>query len=397
MPNAPAMPIRRARWAVAALFWLNGATVASMMPRYPEIRDNLGLTNTFFGLAVALGPLGGLIAGIFTARVMRASTTARVATWAQVGQIIVFCAVLNAPHAWIFALLLVAMSATDVYTDIAMNAHGMRVQNLYGRSINNGFHAWWSLGAVSGGLLGAWFAGMHLTLPMHALIAGVIMLTVNFSLRPFLLKGPDPSVHEEQAPAGTPIPRHLMLHLLALGLLGAFAASIEDSGFTWSALYMRDSLGASPAVAGMGLVFLVGAQTVGRFTGDWLVDRMGDRAAARLGASVATLGMGLALAFPSVPLTLFGLACAGWGVATLVPAVFYTAHHLPGLPAGAGLSIVNWMLRLTYFVGPPVVGVLSDHLSFRTALLVMPLATLMVLLLSRFLTRRRTDEAPPAV
>lgn len=393
MPTTPAMPVRRARWAVAALFWLNGATLSSLMPRYPEIRDNLELSNTFFGLAVALGPAGGLVAGIFTARVMRASTTARVATWAQLLQILVFCLVLNAPHAWLFALALVAMSATDVYTDIAMNAHGMRVQGLYGRSINNGFHAWWSLGAVSGGLLGAWFAGMRLALPWHALIAAAIMVSINLGLRPFLLKGPDPVVAEDSAaPSGTRIPRHLMLHLVALGAIGAFAASIEDSGFTWSALYLRDSLGATPAVAGLGLVFLVGAQTIGRFTGDWMVDALGDRSTARLGCTVATVGMGLALLFPSTPLTLLGFACAGWGVATLVPAVYYTAHHLPGLPPGSGLSIVNWMLRLTFFVGPPLVGLLSDHVSFRVALSVMPLATLMVVLLSGFLARRRTDE-----
>ncbi|GAA1391607.1 MFS transporter [Luteococcus peritonei] len=394
MPTTPAMPVRRARWAVAALFWLNGATLSSMMPRYPEIRDNLDLTNTFFGLAVAMGPAGGLLAGIFTARVMRASTSARVATWAQVMQILLFCCVLNAPHAWLFALALVAMSATDVYTDIAMNAHGMRVQTLYGRSINNSFHAWWSLGAVCGGLLGAWFAGIHLALPWHALVAAAIMLAVNLSLRPFLLKGPDPAVVEEHEPAaaGSRIPRQLMLHLLALGAIGAFAASIEDSGFTWSALYLRDSLHATPAVAGLGIVCLVGAQTVGRFAGDRMVDALGDRNTARLGCTIATVGMGLALAFPSVPLTLLGFACAGWGVATLVPAVYYTAHHLPGLPAGSGLTIVNWMLRLTFFVGPPLVGTLSDHLSFRAALTVMPLATLMIVLLAGFLARRRTEE-----
>ena len=37
-------------------------------------------------------------------------------------------------------------------------------------------------------------------------------------------------------------------------------------------------------------------------------------------------------------------------------------------------------------------GLLSDHVSFRVALSVMPLATLMVVLLSGFLARRRTDE-----
>lgn len=392
----PSLDARRARGAVAALFWLNGATIASLVPRYPLIRDNLDLSNTFFGLAIALGPLGGLVAGLFTSRVMRASTSARVATWAQVGQVLLFCAVLNSPTAWAFAAAIVLMSATDVYTDIAMNAHGMRVQQLYGRSINNSFHAWWSLGAVGGGLLGSFFAGIHLSLAKHALVSAVIMLTINLGLRRFLLTGPDPEVTED-APAGkVRIPRNLLLHLVALGLVGAFAASIEDSGFTWSAIYLREGLDASPGLAGLGVVFLVGAQTVGRFTGDRLVDRLGDRGAARLGCGVATVGMALALAFPSVPLTLFGFACAGWGVATIVPAVYYTAHHMPGLPSGAGLTIVNWLLRLAFFVGPPLVGRLSDVVNFRVALLVMPLATAAVVALSGALAAHRdtTQHVP---
>lgn len=391
-PTPPSIEARRARAAVATLFWLNGATLAAMVPRYPQIRDALELSNSFFGLAIALGPLGGLVAGVFTSRVMRASTTARVATWAQVLQILMSCLVLNSPTPLAFATFIVLMSATDVYTDIAMNAHGMRVQGLYGRSINNSFHAWWSLGAVSGGLLGSWFAGIHLPLSTHALVAGSLMLAINFGLRPFLLKGPDPKVVEEEPTGKVRIPRPILLHLVALGLVGAFAASIEDSGFTWSALYLRDSLQATPAVAGLGIVFLVGAQTIGRFTGDRLVDALGDRRAAQLGCGVATVGMTVALALPSVTTTLIGFACAGWGVATIVPAVYYTAHHMPGLPAGAGLSIVNWLLRLAFFVGPPVVGRISDVVSFRAALCVMPLATAMVVLLSGALAARRTAE-----
>ncbi|HNV11886.1 MAG TPA: hypothetical protein PKN27_11215, partial [Propionibacteriaceae bacterium] len=123
---------------------------------------------------------------------------------------------------------------------------------------------------------------------------------------------------------------------------------------------------------------------------------LGDRGAARLGCSVATVGMALALAFPSIPLTLVGFAAAGWGVATVVPAVFYAGYHIPGLPHGAGLAIVNWLLRFAFLIGPPLVGRISDVVNFRVALLVMPLATLMVVLLSGHLSTGRSHEEQPA-
>ena len=54
---------RRARVATAALFLTNGALFANLLPRYPEIKADLGLSNTGFGLAVAAFSAGALLTG----------------------------------------------------------------------------------------------------------------------------------------------------------------------------------------------------------------------------------------------------------------------------------------------------------------------------------------------
>ena len=68
----PAVPAdaRRARWAVSLVFLLNGASFCAILPRYPELVESIGLSNTAFGLAVGLGPIGGLLSGLFAARLM---------------------------------------------------------------------------------------------------------------------------------------------------------------------------------------------------------------------------------------------------------------------------------------------------------------------------------------
>ncbi|HEX2289472.1 MAG TPA: ricin-type beta-trefoil lectin domain protein, partial [Pseudonocardiaceae bacterium] len=43
----------------------------------------------------------------------------------------------------------------DAIIDVAQNAHGLRVQRLYGRSIVNAFHGVWSVGGVTGAVLGS--------------------------------------------------------------------------------------------------------------------------------------------------------------------------------------------------------------------------------------------------
>src|SRR5699024_812015 len=76
----------------------------------------------------------------------------------------------------------------------------------------------------------------------------------------------------------------------ALGMVLVFAGSTEDAGSTWGALFMQETFAAAPFLAGMAFVALQGAQTIGRFTGDAAVDRLGDRTTARLGAVVGMSG-----------------------------------------------------------------------------------------------------------
>ena len=57
---------RRARVAVAALFLSNGAIFANLLPRYPEIKADLHLSNAVYGAAIAAflrGRIGGRAGG----------------------------------------------------------------------------------------------------------------------------------------------------------------------------------------------------------------------------------------------------------------------------------------------------------------------------------------------
>ena len=125
--------------------------------------------------------------------------------------------------------------------------------------------------------------------------------------------------------------------------------------------------------------------TVGRLTGDRAVDLFGQRTVVRPGGALAALGMGAALAVPSVATALAGFALAGLGVATLVPAAMHTADELPGLRPGTGLTIVSWLLRGGFLLSPPLVGFVADLTSLRVELLTVVLAGV---ILARVLVNR---------
>ncbi|WP_294567525.1 MFS transporter, partial [uncultured Arthrobacter sp.] len=156
---APARPpvdrrARRARAGVAALFFTNGALFANILPRYPEIKADLGLANLEYGLAVASFPLGALLAGLAAATLIRRFRSSRVAVAGTVLTGIGVAAAGFAESWLVLAAALLLGGAMDALTDVGQNSHGLRVQQLYGRSILNSFHAVWSIGAMTGGLMG---------------------------------------------------------------------------------------------------------------------------------------------------------------------------------------------------------------------------------------------------
>jgi MFS family permease len=394
--EAPTRQLRRARVAVATCFFLNAVFYANLVPRLPEIKADLGLSNSSLGAALAAVPLGALLAALSSGMLIRRFGSGRVASYGLVLLGVTLWSVAVGPNWPALAAALLVAGALDAVIDVAQNAHGLRVQRLYRRSILNGFHGIWSIGAVSGGLLGAAAAGLEVPLVAHLGVSAVVFGAVALLASRAMLPGSDDAERDAEdeangngAPAapGTPGRRTAVLGLAALGVLAACGAFVEDAGASWSALYLRTELGTGAAAAGLGFVALQGAMTVGRLTGDRFVDRFGQRRVVRVGGALIAAGMGLALAVPSVTSTLAGFALAGLGVATLVPAVYHAADELPGLRRGTGLAVINWLLRIGFLLSPLVIGVLADLTSLRVALLSVVVAGLGALLLGRVLPK----------
>ncbi|MGW6586595.1 MFS transporter [Streptomyces globisporus] len=389
----PLPAARHARAAVAVLFFTNGALFANLLPRYPQIKEDLAIGNGAYGLAVAAFPAGAITAGLAAGVLVRRMGSARVAV---LGTLLTGAGILAAglaPSVALFATGLFLAGAMDALTDVAQNAHGLRVQRLYGRSILNSFHAIWSIGAVTGGLMAAGAMALDLSLGIHLTVSAAVLVAAAGAALRFCLPGPDndpeetgPEQRDTEEARGA---ARVGLVLAALVLIATAGTLVEDAGNSWAALYLSDALHASAALAAWGFIALVGAQFIGRIVGDRLVDRFGQRAVARAGGLITAVGMGLALAVPALPGTVLGFALAGFGVATLVPAAMHEADALPGLKPGSGLTIVSWLMRLGFLLSPPIVGQVADTAGLRTGLLVIPAAGVLVVLLAGVLRTRR--------
>ena len=178
-------PLQRSRIGATAFFAINGILGFAIVPRYAEIQSSLGLDDAGLGVVLAIGTAGGLVVGPLAAPLVHRWGAVRVASATGLLSLPPLIVMGWAGVAAVFAIAFFFFWAADAVMDSAMNTRALEVEAAYGRSIINGFHAWWSLGTIIGSALGALSAIAGLALGPFvtalAIVSGAALLAVGLS------------------------------------------------------------------------------------------------------------------------------------------------------------------------------------------------------------------------
>lgn len=357
-------PDPAARRAVSTVFVLNGVLVASWIVRIPDTQASLGVGEGTLGL-VLTGMAAGVLAALPMAGGMVARVGSRPVTLAGAGLGALALPLTSlAPTPLALAACLVLLGAGSASMDVGMNAQGIGVETGYGRSILVGMHAAWSLGALVAAATGAAVLELGTPAGLHLLAVGVVVATGTAVASPWLrvrdrrssgTRGRGPTL---ALPTGVLVP---------IALVAAGSGFAESSASDWSGILMRDTVGVAPGRAGWGFVTFTAAMTLARFLGDRVADLLGPTRTVAWGGRVAAGGFALMAAVPTVPTALLGFACAGVGVASIIPLSFAAAGRVAHSP-GAGMAAVATVGYTGFLLGPPLVGTVTEHLDLRLAL-----------------------------
>jgi MFS family permease len=344
----------RNRLAVSVLFFVNGAVLASWLPHIPAVKARLTSGDGQLGvvlLAMAAGavvalPGAGWLIGRLGSRVV-SSVAAAVLCLAMPLPVL-------SPSLPVLVLALAVLGAFNALLDVSMNAQAAAVEQRTGRAVMSSFHALFSLGGVVGALL----AGAAMTAGVgdvaHVVAAALLALAAVGAALPNLLPaGPN------RASTGPALARPSRA-LLGLGLLALLGLLAEGAMADWSAVYLHDTLGASPAVAAVGFAAFSLAMAAGRFAGDVLVGRLGARAVLRASSAVAAGGLGGALLIGHPAAGIVGCALVGLGIANIIPVLFSAAARVPGVAPGRALAAVATTGYLGFLAGPPLIGLVAE-------------------------------------
>ncbi|MDQ4214727.1 MFS transporter [Microbacterium capsulatum] len=395
------------RWraAIFAIFLVSGMTMATWASRVPAIKQDLGIDKAQLGI-VLLGMGISSIVGISTSPAVLARTGGRrgmlvtlLATAAGTALIGVGAEVLHAVPVVVVGLVLFGLGGGSL--DVMMNVEATAIEQHAGRTILPVFHAFFSFGTVIGAGLGGGAALLGIGVGPHTAVVAVVIVVVavvgvaNVPRREETLDptvdAPKPSWSERMhtALAAWREPRTYALGVVMLGM--SFA---EGGANDWLALGVVEGHGAQDAVGAAGLATFSVAMTLVRLFGGPLVDRFGRVIVLRILAITAAGGILLFILAPSLPLMFAGAALWGIGASLGFPLGMSAAADDPA-KAAARVSAAATIGYIAFLGGPPILGVISNHVGLLNTLFILVVLAALSGLFSGAARPLREDEKVP--
>ena len=395
--SAKALSTQSWRNALFVVFLINGLGFSTWLARVPAIRDGLGLSTAEVAALLFTGALGAVSGLAFSSHII---------AWVGQRNTIVFFGLLGLAGlvgiGWgstafsSYTLTLVAIIAAGAgngIADVAMNVEGASVERALSRNVMPWFHAFWSLGTVTGAGLAALASFVGIGLAAHASAIGLILTALLLLVSRFLSDDSESGVAEENSQttlrerlAVWKEPRTIAIGLIALGM--AFA---EGSANDWLALAMVDGRDVSNATGALWFGLFTAGMMTGRIGGVWVLDRFGRVPVLQGSAVLAVGGLAMVILIPQLGLSAMGTILWGIGSSLGFPVAMSAAADNPRGSA-ARVSAVATLAYGAFLIGPPLIGGIGSQVGLLVALWAVVAMVVVSLLASPAATPRTTTS-----
>ena len=382
--NAAATAIR-GRWAVAAIFLVNGFVVGSWAPQIPVFLTRLGISEFTLGLLILLFGAGAVSAMIWAGHLIPRHGSKKVTALFAVSCCFGLLIVALAPSVWTAAIAMYVFGGTIGATDVSMNANAVTAERRLGRAIMSSSHGFWSLGGFVGGGAGGIVIQNYGHVAHAAMVSVAAIAITAAALRHLVADLPLAQEHRKFS-----LPRNPTVYVI--GAMALLCMNSEGAVLDWGALYLRQELGSDIATAGFAFGAFAGAMALMRFVGDGVRNRLGSVTTFRISALVAAAGMLVAGLSPWPWLAIAAYAVSGLGIANTVPILFSAAGNQPGVSPGAGVSVVTTMGYSGILAAPSIIGFVGERTGFAPIFVAISFILLMICLMAGL--TRAADFSP---
>jgi len=397
---------RSATWAIFGVFFFESSVIGQWIPRIPDIKYNLGLSDAELGLALLSMPLGTLIGFSIAGRIiqnigLRSGCRVFLPLWAL---LFITPALAQNLAQLMLALCISGMAVGMIET--AMNTEAARIEKAAAGRLMSRCHGFWSIGTMVGALMGGAIAQQGVSVSTHFVIIMPLIALGGYFVATSLPRLPVEVSADVSVPvsdrAGVkssnlkvtglftlPGKAILLLCIMPLGIM-----MVEGAFIDWSAVFMRDVMSASPLLIAVTYSFFSVVMAIVRLSGDAISEHFGETRVIRISGLASTVGICIFALAPSTLWVFIGAAISGAGVAIVFPLAVTAAANRPGRSSADNVAALNMVAFTAFFIAPPVIGFLSDAIGLRYALLSLaPMAFVTFLLADEVSDNTLSDTA----
>lgn len=380
--------------AIFLVFFFESSVLGQWIPRIPDIKASLDLSDGALGLALLALPLGTLLGFSVVGRIiervgLRAACRIFLPVWA-----LLFIGPGFAQTFWQLAIALMICGVAVGMIETAMNTEAARIERDSGIRLMSRCHGFWSLGTMFGALLGGLVAQWGISVALHFSVALPLIALCGY----FAATAIPASVTEANIPAKQsdeevesstlfrwPSRAIVLLCIMPIGIM-----MVEGAFIDWSAVFMRDVMSAEPLLIAITYSAFSLIMATVRLFGDSLAVRFGDLNIVRVSGVASTAGIALFALAPSVPWAFAGAALSGAGVAIVFPLAVSAAANRPGRSSADNVAALNMLSFSAFLVAPPIIGFVSEYQGLRMALLMLTPVALLTVLLAKEVSSQKT-------
>ena len=342
--------------ATRLLFFIMAFFVGLWTIRIPTIKDQINTDYFGIGLVMATFAIGSIIAMVFANNVIKMSSTRTVLLYTSILQAILWLPTPFISSLELFMIFSFIFGLCYGSFEISCNLYASNLEKREKKSMMSGFHAFWSLGVLTGSIATSLFLEWNISFLNNVITYVIILLPLNIFI---VLR-----LHVDQIENTEN--KHTIffiwpLLIFILALIAMVNALTEGSVDAWGALYMRDFIQVDGFLIGLATVSFNIFMVIGRLSGDWIRDRIGVYNLLTILFITSILSLYILYSFDSILAALCGFALLGIGTSAIIPIAYSLAGKAEGVDSGAAIAIISIAVYGTFMGAPATLGIIANN------------------------------------
>jgi len=369
------------------IFFMFGLSIMSWVPRFPDVKANLGLSNGEFGSLISLGVFGNVVALLTVGHLVHkfgAQLMMRVSTIAFSTSIIILT---QTSSSFVFLIFMIIQGAGISAFHISINAQGFNFQDRTKKQVITLLSGYWSSGAlltsVIAGIL-VDLVSIEIHIAVLSILCLIIMLQTISTMAPNLLKSNENP--ESDVKLGEIFKGFNFDMMVSGGLLCAIM--LEFAVSDWSAIFLKEDLGILSGIHTLPFILFTFTMIIGRLNFHRLLPHYSMQRLSQVASLISGISFLMGIAAVSAvgtgnkALTIIILSVsfsiAGVGSSFLGPSMMNAANSRSRFPASVVIGQIGVINICLIFVMRWVIAWTAEATSLSIALCIPAFMLLLV-------------------